>query len=190
MPVRVYTVTVSDSRTHENDTSGDFLRKALADAGFKIMRHVIIKDEIPHIQDLVRSVSNENLADAVVLTGGTGIAPRDVTPEALEAIYDKRLDGFGEVFRRRSEAEVGPRSMLSRASAGVVSGCVVFSLPGSTKAVKLGVELLAPILEHACDLALGRRLRAQGFAVDLIPVDDQGRLDLAAAQAMLIGDDA
>lgn len=158
MPVRVYTVTVSDSRTPQTDKSGDLLRSALRDAGFSVMRHVIIKDEIAHIQDLVRSVSNENLADAVVLTGGTGVAPRDVTPEALEAIFDKRLDGFGEVFRRRSEAEVGPRAMLSRASAGVVSGCVVFSLPGNPKAVALGVELLASILEHACDLAIGRRL--------------------------------
>lgn len=158
MPVRVFTVTVSDSRTPETDTSGAKLKEALNAGGFKLVRHVIVKDEVAHIQELVRSVSTENLADAVILTGGTGVSPRDVTPEALHAIFDKRIDGFGEEFRRRSFEAVGGRAILSRATAGVVDGCVVFALPGSSKAVTLGMEIITPILEHACELAIGRRI--------------------------------
>lgn len=174
MQVRVFTATVSDSRTAQTDSSGDMLKAELGKAGFKMVRHVIIKDEVNLIQDLVRSVSLENAADAMVLTGGTGIAPRDVTPEALDAIFDKRIPGFGEAFRQRSwdqpmssayrtakpdaPAVLGARAMLSRASAGVVDGLVVFSLPGSTRAVALGVSLIAPVLEHACELAIGSRV--------------------------------
>lgn len=157
MTLRVFTVTVSDSRTPETDTAGVKLKEALTKAGFRIVRHVIVKDEVRHIQELVRSVSTENLADAVILSGGTGIAPRDVTTEALNAIYDKRIDGFGEEFRRKSIESIGPRAMLSRASAGTFDGCVIFSLPGSSKAAAFGVEMIIPILEHACEQALGTR---------------------------------
>lgn len=157
MPIRIFTVTVSDSRTHETDSAGAKLKQVFSAAGFKLVRHVIVKDEIMHIQELVRSVSTENLADAVVLSGGTGIAPRDVTPEALHAIFDKRIDGFGEEFRRKSLEAIGARAMLSRATAGVVDGCVVFALPGSSKAAAFGAELIIPIIEHACEQASGTR---------------------------------
>jgi molybdenum cofactor biosynthesis protein B len=155
--VRVITVTVSDTRKRETDESGKMLDRELTAAGFTVVRHVIVKDEPEFIRDLVRLTANANEADAIVLTGGTGITPRDNTYEALEGVFEKRIDGFGEAFRRISFDEIGPHSILSRATAGVYNECVVFSLPGSTKAVLLGVRrLIAPVLRHAVDLASGR----------------------------------
>ncbi len=148
---------MSDSRKRSNDESGRALVEDLVAGGVKHVRHVILKEEPRFIQELVRSVSTDNTADAVVITGGTGITPRDNTYEALLEIYDKHLIGFGETFRRLSWDQIGPHAILSRASAGVVNECVVFSLPGSTKAVRLGVrELILPILQHAVELAIGR----------------------------------
>jgi molybdopterin adenylyltransferase len=156
-PIRVLTVTVSDSRKRETDESGKTLDRELSQAGFQVIRHVIVKDEPEFIRDLVRLTANANEADAIVLTGGTGITPRDNTYEALEEVFEKRIDGFGEAFRRISFDEIGPHSILSRATAGVYNACVVFSLPGSTKAVLLGVrKLIIPVLRHAVDLAVGR----------------------------------
>lgn len=149
-------MTVSDSRKRETDESGKALDGELAAAGFQVVRHIIVKDEPGFLRDLVRITSNENEADAIVLTGGTGITPRDSTYEALESVFDKRIVGFGEVFRRVSFDEIGPHAMLSRATAGVFNECVIFALPGSTKAVLLGVKLIIPILRHAVDLACGR----------------------------------
>jgi molybdenum cofactor biosynthesis protein B len=155
--IRVLTATVSDSRTRANDESGKLLSELLREAGFVIVRHVIVKDEKPFIQDLVRNVADDNEAEAIVMTGGTGIAKRDCTHEALEEVLEKRLDGFGETFRRLSYDEIGPHALLSRATAGVVNRCVVFSLPGSPAAVRLGVtKLIVPTLAHAVDLAQGR----------------------------------
>ena len=122
-------------------------------------RHPPIRDEVEIIKDVVQSAASDGVIDVIILTGGTGIAPRDVTPEAIESIFEKRLDGFGEEFRRRSWDLIGPRAMLSRAVAGVVRGSLVFSLPGSEKAVELGVELLAPALAHLVDLAADRATR-------------------------------
>jgi len=156
-PIRILTVTVSDSRKRETDDSGRALDRELTQAGFTVTRHVIVKDEPEYIQDLVRLAATGNDADAIVLTGGTGITPRDNTFEALEAIFEKKIDGFGEAFRRISFDEIGPHAILSRATAGVFAGCVVFSLPGSTKGVLLGVKrLIVPVLRHAVDLANGR----------------------------------
>ncbi len=155
--LRVVTVTVSDARKRENDDAGKALDRELTSGGFQVVRHVILKDEPAFIRDLVRMTATANEAEAIVLAGGTGITPRDNTFEALEAIFDKRIDGFGEAFRRISFDEIGPHAILSRATAGVVNECVVFSLPGSTKAVVLGVQrLIVPVLRHAVDLASGR----------------------------------
>jgi molybdopterin adenylyltransferase len=156
-PVRVLTVTVSDSRKRETDESGKALDRELTAAGYTVIRHVIVKDEPEFIRDLVRLTANGNEADAIVLTGGTGITPRDNTYEALEEVFEKRIEGFGEAFRRISFDEIGPHAILSRATAGVYNECVVFSLPGSTRAVVLGVKkIIAPVLRHAVDLASGR----------------------------------
>jgi molybdenum cofactor biosynthesis protein B len=155
--VRVLTVTMSDTRKRSNDESGRTLVDELTRGGVKHVRHVILKEEPRFLQELVRSSSTDNVADAIVITGGTGVTPRDNTYEALRQIYDKELIGFGETFRRLSWEQIGPHSILSRASAGVVNEVLVFSLPGSTRAVRLGVrELILPILDHAVDLAAGR----------------------------------
>ena len=155
MPVRVLTVTVSDTRTEADDTSGKALREELA--AFDLLRHAIVPDDPERILALVREAAGQGGTDAVVLTGGTGIAPRDRTFEALSSVFDKTLDGFGEAFRRLSWEQIGPRAILSRAAAGTVGTCLVFSLPGSEKAVRLGAkELIAPVLAHAVDLVNGR----------------------------------
>jgi molybdenum cofactor biosynthesis protein B len=155
--IRIFTVTVSDTRTRDNDESGRLLGELLREAGHVIVRHAFIKDEPTFIQDLVRNMSDENTADAIILTGGTGISKRDNTFEALEAIFEKRMDGFGEAFRRLSWDEIGPRAILTRATAGVFNGALVFSLPGSPNAVRLGVsKLILPVLGHAVALAQGR----------------------------------
>ena len=168
-PIRILTVTVSDSRKRETDDSGKALDQELSSAGFQIVRHVIVKDEPEFLRDLIRLTSNGNEADAIVLTGGTGITPRDSTFEALESVFDKRIVGFGEAFRRISFDEIGPHAMLSRATAGVFNECVIFSLPGSTKAVRLGVKLIIPILRHAVDLASGRSTHTLMDAKSLPP---------------------
>ena len=154
--IRVLTVTISDTRTSGTDESGRTLRDLLGGAGFTLVEHRIVADEPALIARIVRELSEQNLADALVTTGGTGIAPRDRTFEALEPLFEKRLDGFGEAFRRLSWDEVGPRAVLSRAVAGVAGGRFVAALPGSPRAVKLAVEkLLIPLLEHAVALCRG-----------------------------------
>lgn len=168
--VRVLVVTVSDTRTANDDATGDALTKKLVDAGFSVKRHAPVRDDVLVIRELVRSAAVLHEADAIVLCGGTGLAPRDVTPEAIEPLFEKRIDGFGEEFRRRSwsapssprrgniehESAVGARAMLSRAEAGVVAGAIVVALPGSPAAVNLGAALLVEMLPHAVDVASGR----------------------------------
>jgi molybdenum cofactor biosynthesis protein B len=154
---RVVTVTVSDAHQGAKDASGPALSEAMTKAGHTVLRHETAPNDAAAIRALVERLCAE--ADAVVLTGGTGLGPKDVTVETVEAVFDKRLDGFGEAFRRASWDQIGPKAILSRATAGVVRGCVVFALPGSTKAVTLGAELLAPILDHAVEVARGRATR-------------------------------
>ena len=155
--IRVLTITMSDSRKRANDESGRVLVELLVAGGLKHVRHVILKEEPRFLQELVRTVATENQAECVIVTGGTGITPRDRTFEALDAIFEQRIVGFGEAFRRLSWDAIGATAILSRASAGVVNECLVFSLPGSVRAVRLGVEqLILPVIEHAVDLAAGR----------------------------------
>ncbi len=154
--IRILTVTISDTRTPGDDESGRMLCTLLAEAGFTLTEHRIIADEPDLIRRVVEALAADDLADVLVSTGGTGIAPRDRTVEALEPVLQKRLDGFGEAFRRLSWDEVGPRAVLSRAVAGVAGGRFVAALPGSPRAVKLAVEkLLVPLLEHAVALCRG-----------------------------------
>lgn len=154
MPLRVIVVTVSDTRTAADDASGDALADELK--AFTLVRRVIVPDDADRIREVIADAQREGV-DAVVLTGGTGIAPRDITYEAVASKLEKTLDGFGEAFRRLSWDEIGPRAILSRATAGTIGTLLVFLLPGSTKAVRLGAkELIAPILDHAVDLVHGR----------------------------------
>ena len=153
---RVAALTVSDTRTAADDEGGRTLVARLEAAGFRVTFREIVRDEPDAIHALVSRVCDEDLADAIVTTGGTGIAPRDRTYEAVEGLLDKTLEGFGEAFRRLSWDEVGPRAVLSRALAGTHRGRVIAALPGSPKAVVLAVDrVLAPILEHAVALASG-----------------------------------
>ena len=152
--LRTVTITVSDTRTPETDASGRALVEELS--AFTCVRHVIVRDEPEALRAVVRRAIDEDLADVVVLTGGTGIAPRDTTYEALTGMFEKTLDGFGEAFRTLSWAEIGPRAMLSRATAGVVGKTIVFALPGSTNAARLGARaLVAKVAMHAVALARG-----------------------------------
>ncbi len=155
MKPRILTITVSDTRTSADDTAGQALAEELS--SFDVVRHERVRDEAAQIAALVAAEARSGAIDAIVLTGGTGIAPRDVTLEAITALFDKTLDGFGEAFRRLSWDEIGPSGMLSRVTAGTVGTCLVFLLPGSEKAARLGARtLIAPILPHAVDLAAGR----------------------------------
>ena len=156
-PTRIATLTLSDTRTPEDDEGGKLLGDLLRAAGFTIVSHAIVREDLDGIQEAVKALVAEGGAEAIVLTGGTGIAPRDRTIEAIAPLLDKTLDGFGEAFRRLSWDQIGPRGILSRAVAGVHRGVVIIALPGSPKAVQLGVEaLIAPTLAHAVALASGR----------------------------------
>jgi len=156
--VRVATVTVSDTRTQADDEGGDRLRRRLEAAGFLVTWTAMVRDEPAEVRAAIERVCDEDLADAIVTTGGTGIAPRDRTYEAIDGLLDKKLDGFGEAFRRLSWDEVGPRAVLSRAVAGVHRGRIVAALPGNPKAVVLAVDrVLSPILGHAVALARGEK---------------------------------
>jgi molybdenum cofactor biosynthesis protein B len=146
--VRVFVVTASDTRGEAEDESGAFLRASLAAAGHALAGYRVVKDEPDAIRAALADAGTAG-ADAVIVNGGTGIAARDRTYEAVAALLEKRLDGFGELFRMLSFAEIGPAAMLSRAVAGVSGGRAVFSVPGSLPAVRLAWErLIGPELGH------------------------------------------
>jgi len=152
-PARCMVITVSDTRTLADDVSGARACELLQEAGHEVREREIVHDERAAISSLIRAgVSNPDV-DVVLLTGGTGIAPRDVTYEVVRDLLEKPLDGFGELFRALSYEQIGSAAMLSRAIGGVVGRTAVFALPGSTKAVELGVtRLIAPELGHIIGL--------------------------------------
>jgi molybdenum cofactor biosynthesis protein B len=156
VPLRVAAITVSDTRSAANDGGGTLLRERLEAARFVVTVREIVRDEPAAVRAVIARICDEDLADAIVTTGGTGIAPRDQTYEAIEALLEKKLDGFGEAFRRLSWDEIGPRAILSRAVAGVHRGRIVAALPGNPKAVGLAVDrVLSGVLRHAAALARG-----------------------------------
>ncbi|MFC6613393.1 molybdenum cofactor biosynthesis protein B [Halopenitus salinus] len=152
--VRVAIVTVTSSRTMDDDPSGEFIESALGEAAHEVSVREVIRDDFDAIQGTIdRLVSRED-TDAVVTTGGTGVTPDDVTPEAVAPLFEKDLPGFGETFRRLSYEEVGTRTIGSRATAGIADGVPVFCLPGSRNAVRLGMEeIILPEIEHLTGLA-------------------------------------
>jgi len=147
--VNLAIITVSDTRTEADDSSGMAIADIMARAGHIIVRRAIVKDEIEEIQKALRELIEDNGVQAVVMNGGTGIARRDVTSEAVTPFVEKSIPGFGELFRALSFNQVGSAAMMSRASAFVTERKIVFCLPGSEKAVRLAVEkLIAPELGH------------------------------------------
>jgi len=148
--VRCFVLTVSDTRTLETDRGGALIQELLEGGGHRVIGRQIVTDDAAQINSAVRDAINGiDDPELVVVTGGSGIGPRDVSPEALRPLLTKELPGFGEVFRVLSWEEVGPATMLSRAFAGVVGRTLLFVLPGSTNAVRLAMEkLIVPELGH------------------------------------------
>jgi len=142
-------VTVSDTRTSGTDTSGALIRKLLSDQGHHILSSHLIKDEPAEIQKLLNALMENPDVQVVILNGGTGISKRDGTYEAIAGLLEKRLDGFGELFRSLSYQEIGSGAIMSRAVAGTYGGKIVISIPGSEAAVRLAMEkLILPELGH------------------------------------------
>jgi molybdenum cofactor biosynthesis protein B len=142
-------LTVSDTRTPENDTGGKVIRELLTGAGHTVVGSRIVRDEPADVARVVREACADPRVQVVILTGGTGITARDSTFEAVEGLLDKRLPGFGELFRVLSYEQVGAAAMLSRAQMGVHARRIVVSLPGSPDACRLALEkLLLPELGH------------------------------------------
>jgi molybdenum cofactor biosynthesis protein B len=147
--VGCFVLTISDTKTPETDTSGALIRELLTAAGHPVMGSAIVKDEPADVQRIVRQACADPAVRVVLMTGGTGITSRDSTYEAVEALLDKRLPGFGELFRMLSYQEIGPAAMLSRAQLGIHARRIVVSLPGSPQACRLALEkLLIPELPH------------------------------------------
>lgn len=140
-------LTVSDTRTDDTDTSGRAIAELLTSAGHAIVRRKILRDEPAQVRAAVEASLGS--VDAVITTGGTGVTSRDSTYEAIAGLLDKRLDGFGELFRALSFQEIGSAAMLTRALAGVARRTAIFMLPGSENAVRLAMtRLIVPELSH------------------------------------------
>lgn len=142
-------ITVSDTRTPQTDKSGDIIQQLLRQAHHNIETYRILKDEPAEIQKCLKLLGKQSNLDAIVLNGGTGIAPRDTTYDAIEKLLEKTLPGFGEIFRFLSYQDISSRAIASRAVAGVYQQKLIFSLPGSSNAVRLAMEkLILPELVH------------------------------------------
>ena len=169
--VNIAVLTVSDTRTLANDTSGDALAERIGKAGHHVAARAIEKDDAAAIERRLRGWIADPRIDVVITTGGTGITGRDVTPEAFDRVLEKRIEGFGELFRMLSYQKIGTSTMQSRALGGVAGGTYLFALPGSTGAVKDAwddilvfqldnrfrpcnlVELMPRLLEHVKPVA-------------------------------------
>ncbi len=138
LPVNIALLTVSDSRTLENDKSGDVLEERILEAGHKIAVRRIVKDEQTLIVEQLREWIADPNIDTVISTGGTGLTGRDITPEAFEEVYEKEIKGFGELFRQLSYELISTSTMQSRATGGLAGGTYLFALPGSPGACKDG----------------------------------------------------
>ncbi|HVT51464.1 MAG TPA: molybdenum cofactor biosynthesis protein B [Dongiaceae bacterium] len=139
-PVNIAVMTVSDSRTEANDTSGKALADLIARDGHRLAAKVIVKDEQAEIVARLRAWIADPEIDVVISTGGTGVTGRDVTPEAFESVFEKKIDGFGELFRWLSFQKIGTSTIQSRATGGVAGGTYLFALPGSPSAARDGWE--------------------------------------------------
>lgn len=152
-----FVITVSDTRDETTDQSGQLIKSLLAEKGHQLAGYRIVKDEPLQIESLLQDVLTRADVDAVIVNGGTGIAPRDGTYEVVNHLLEKRLDGFGEIFRFLSYQEIGSAAIMSRAVAGSAKGKVLISLPGSKGAVDLAMRrLVLPELGHMVSQIQGR----------------------------------
>ena len=158
IPLNIAVLTVSDSRTEQNDKSGQLLVKRLADAGHNLAEKYIVKDDIYQIRAVLSKWIADADINAVVTTGGTGVTGRDGTPEAVEPLLDKTIEGFGEMFRMLSYQDIKTSALQSRAVAGVANGTYIFCLPGSSGACATGWDkIIQEQLDHRtapCNLAM------------------------------------
>ncbi len=155
IPLNCAIITISDTRTFANDKSGQIIQDLLTQSGHNIIDYQIIKDDPELIKKIVENIADNNNIHCLITNGGTGISPQDHTYDVLEKLLDKTLSGFGEIFRFLSYQEIGSRAIASRALGGIYQGKLVFSLPGSTGAVKLGLEkLIIPELNHLFQLTI------------------------------------
>lgn len=150
----VAVLTVSSTRDLAADASGDAIAELCKVAGHGIATRELVVDHHDRIQKTVDTLTRREDVEVVITTGGTGVTPDDVTPQAIKPLFEKALSGFGELFRRRSEAEIGTRVLATRATAGIAGGVPVFCLPGSENAVRLGIEeIILPEVGHLVALA-------------------------------------
>ncbi len=158
VPLATVVISVSDTRTLETDTGGATVAAFLTQAGHTVVHREIVKDEPSEISNAMRHALDRDDVRAIIFTGGTGVAPRDVTPDSIEPLLDRVIPGFGELFRMLSYADIGTAALLSRALAGIASGRIVFVLPGSRGAVTLAMEkLVLPEMGHLADEAVKTR---------------------------------
>ncbi|MDD9303532.1 MAG: molybdenum cofactor biosynthesis protein MoaB [Desulfobacter sp.] len=142
-------VSVSTTRTLENDKAGTWIKKQAKKEGHEVVIHQVVTDEIAAIRDLLVHITERVCPDAVIMTGGTGISPKDVTIEAVRPLFDKELTAFGPVFAQLSFEQIDSAAIMSRATAGIVQGRIVFCMPGSLNACKLACNsLIFPELGH------------------------------------------
>jgi len=161
IPINIAIMTVSDTRTPANDTSGDTLAERLTGVGHKLAERAIIKDDVGLIAATLKRWIDSADVDCIITSGGTGVTGRDVTPEAFKQVWEKEIPGFGELFRWISLKSIGTSTVQSRATAGVANGTYLFALPGSTGAVRDGWD---EILKYQLDI----RHRPCNF-VELMP---------------------
>lgn len=138
LPVNISIITISDTRVISNDKSGDLLEDRVKSSGHKLISRGIVKDDFKDITSLVTKLANQKDIDIIITTGGTGLTGRDITPEVMKNLFEKTIDGFGELFRWLSYSKIGTSALQSRALAGVLNGTYIFCLPGSPSACKDG----------------------------------------------------
>jgi molybdenum cofactor biosynthesis protein B len=141
--LKIYIITLSDTRKEIEDESGNYIKERLLSASHKVSGYSIIKDDKDLLENLIVKIcltDQKQKTDALIINGGTGVSFKDITYETLKDLYDKELYGFGELFRSLSYNEIGPSAIMSRASAGIYNGKIIFSVPGSLNAVKLAMD--------------------------------------------------
>jgi molybdenum cofactor biosynthesis protein B len=157
IPLRIAVITISDSRTADNDTSGDYLAESLLAEDHRLAARKIVRDDRYVLRAEISTLIADQEIDVILTTGSTGLTGRDVAPEALEPLFDKAIDGFGELFRAASVADIGAATIQSRAFAGLANGTIIFCMPGSPGACRTAwEEVIRPQLDsrtRPCNLA-------------------------------------